>query len=254
MGGLHGGGMAAIGEWQYLIFLLPFGVGALLLLLSSLRIGGHGHHGGHHGGGAGHRFGGHAGGHRMGHHSPSAVRAAGHSRTHDAASRSASAGATPLTVAMLLFGVGRAPLPMVVEFFLICWGLVGLWAVGNWVHAPHPNLFQMLPSLGLALGGGWAGSRAAAEVVGRIMPRDETSVVSRDALYGLTGKVAFPVSEKSGRVHIYDEFGTLHDEMCCVPDGHALITRGSVVRIVDRDRASGRLLVELASPPASGGQ
>jgi membrane protein implicated in regulation of membrane protease activity len=140
---------------------------------------------------------------------------------------------------------------MVIEFFLICWGLTGFWSVENLVHTPHPNLFQMLPILALAFGGGWLGSRGAAEIIGRVLPHEESTVVSGDTLYGLTGKVAFPVSEKSGRVHIYDEFGTLHDEMCRVPDGHPLITRGSTVRIVDRDMASGRLIVEETAPPTS---
>ena len=38
--------------------------------------------------------------------------------------------------------------------------------------------------------------------------------MSRDGLFGLTGQVVFPVSAASGRIHIYDEHGTLHDEMC----------------------------------------
>ena len=247
---------AVLMQWQYLLFVLPFGLGAFFLLISSLRFGGHRHHAmGHisshahaHMAATAHAHG------AAGARGPAAGAAhrpavAHHGGEHVTEGTKTASGVTPITIALLLLGVGRAPLPLVIEFFLICFGIAGFWAVETFVHSPHPNLFQMLPSLGLAMGGGAVGSRLAAEIVGRIMPRDETAIVSGESLYGLTGKVAFAVSETAGRVHIYDPFGTLHDESCRVAAGHPAIGKGRTVLIADRDAVSGRLIVEEMPAP-----
>jgi hypothetical protein len=141
-------------------------------------------------------------------------------------------------------GVDRAPLPMVVESFCICWGLMGCLA-NQWLlpHTPDPTLVQVLPSMGIALGGGLIGARGAAELIARLMPQDESQVVSRDDLFGLVGRVAFPVSDAGGRIHLYDEFGTLHDETCRIAPPHPPIAKGHRAMVMDRD-AQGNLIVE----------
>jgi membrane protein implicated in regulation of membrane protease activity len=237
------GGAAVLWEWHYLVFVLPFAMGAFLLLLSGLKIGGGGHHAGHHMGPV------HTSTHLSagGHHAGSAITHAPAGRAGRTTEGARSAGGpTPLSITLLLLGVGRAPLPTVAEFFLICYGIAGFWANTVLLRSVHPGLLALLPSFAVAMVGGIVGSRFAAEVVGRLMPRDETSVVSNDALYGLTGRVVYAVGEANGRVHLYDEFGTLHDETCRIAPGRPTIAKGQTVRIVDRDAASGNLIVEEA--------
>jgi hypothetical protein len=244
-------------QWHYLIFLLPFGLAAFLLLLSSLRLGhrhgghgrvaahsGHGGHGAHATAGPAHTHGAHGG--HSGHGAATARHGGtgkgGHGKANGRSSREA--GATPANVFLALMGVDRAPLPMVVESFCICWGLIGCLA-NQWLlpRGLEPTLFQMLPSLGIALGGGLIGARGAAELIARLMPQDESQVVSRDGLFGMVGKVAFPVSATGGRIHIYDEFGTLHDETCRVAPAYPSIAKGCRAMVMDRD-AQGNLIVE----------
>lgn len=244
-------------QWHYLLFLLPFGLAGFLLLLSSLRLGHrHGGHGrisvhsgqgthGSHSATAGHAHApGHAGTHS---HHTGAARHAGHGKAapvKNGGRGSREMNATPANVFLALTGVDRAPLPMVIESFCICWGLIGCVA-HSWLlpHTPDPTLAQMLPVMGIALGGGLIGARGAAELIARLMPQDESQVVSRDSLFGLSGKVAFPVSETGGRILIYDNFGTLHDESCRVAPDHLPIAKGHRAMVMDRD-AQGNLIVE----------
>lgn len=252
-------------HWHYLVFLVPFCVGALLLLLSSLRLGHH--HGGHggHGHAVGHAGPIHAG---AGHASASAHSSAGthggaahgpahtaphqagrhvggQARHHAQASKTAGkAAAQQPNVILALLGVGRAPLPMVIQAFCLVWGLSGIIAVQQLLRDnPSPSLAQALPAMGIAAGCGLVGARLVSELIARLMPEDETSVVSRNGLYGLKGSVAFPVTETGGRIMVYDDFGSLHDESCRVAPGHPPIDRGRKVLVMDCD-ARGNLLVE----------
>ena len=252
---------AVLLNWHYLIFLVPCSLAALMLLLSSLHSGhrhgldaGHGHVG----------IGGHAAVHAgAGHHIAAASHGStthGHvhpgahdsARHHEAADRSGESdrrttgdhGATPMHTLLGILGIGRAPLPIIVEAFFLVWGLSG--CLLNQIllkGVASPSLLQALPVMGIAAACGLVGARVVAEMLGRLMPQEESLVVSRQELYGLKGKVAFPVSETTGRIMVYDDHGSLHDESCRVAPGHPPIERGHKAMVLDRD-ARGNLVVE----------
>jgi hypothetical protein len=174
---------------------------------------------------------------------------AAHGRTHHARAANGkdsdrSEGVSALGLLLTLIGVGRAPLPIVLQMFCLCWGVAGILA--NQILLPHvtnPTFTQALPSIGAAFWLGLIGARIGAEIFGQVMPQEETSVVSRDALYGMTGRVVFPVTETGGRVHVYDENQTLHDEPCHALPGQGPIAKGRSVLVADRDD-KGVLVVE----------
>jgi hypothetical protein len=132
---------------------------------------------------------------------------------------------------------------MLIETFCVTWGFCGVWANRLLIKTPDPTFVQMLPSLGIAFAGGWFGSRIFAEVFARVAPKEESFDISHDQLFGLTGRVTFPVSVNAGRIHIYDEHGTLHDEPCLIAAGHPEIPKGQHAIVVDMD-TKGRLIVE----------
>ena len=225
-------------QWHYLIFLLPFGIAVLLLLLSSVRVGGH--HGRAHA---------HAGGGMRAHGNGGHAPRHGHAVRHGHAAKGSRQGETgPLGMLLGTLGFRKAPLPIVLSSFFLVWGFSGTWGNQLLLHTSRPTLGQILPSIAVALLGAMIGGRFAAELIARILPPDETSVVSQDALFGLTGRIAFPVSETSGRIRVYDEFGTLHDESCRVAPDHPPIEKGRTALIVDRD-PKGRLIVEEMDGP-----
>ncbi len=219
----------ALLDWYNAIFFVPMIVSALLLALSSLRIGGHGHNRGigHiHGGGMPHarlhislgprhhpgpvRVGS-ANGKSVSRENPAEINAMAADLPHHLSPfRSMIAG---------LFGVGRAPLIIVAELYFLAFGLIGMLVNGTFIHSNHPLVFAVLPSLGIALVGAALFARISAAAFTRIMPDESTAVLSRDSLFGLSGTVTYPVSATGGRVHLYDEFGTLHDESCRTAPG-----------------------------------
>ena len=243
-------------QWHYLIFLLPMGAAALLLLLSALRIGHHSGHGGH---GMHHAVGAPTGGHAPAHAAPSAAAhgpATPHAAStgHPAGSRGtartgekANSVRPNVTVSnhlvLNLTGANRAPLAMILEAFLLIWGVCGLWAHQLMAHAEQPSPRQVCLLIAVALIGGAVGARAAASLIGRFMPQDETLIVSRTELVGLTGTIVFAAGQTSGRIHVYDAFGTLHDETCRVAPGRLTIDKGRQAMVLDMD-TKGRLLVE----------
>ncbi len=242
-------------QWHYLIFILPMGAAAVLLLLSSLRLGHHSGHSGHHGPALhGHAPAAHAA-HAAPHTAPSGHGAHQTTTTgHGAGSGRAAANGQKATDArphvtvsnhlvLNLTGANRAPLAMILEAFLLIWGVCGLWAHQLMIHSEQPSPQKIGLLVGIALVGGVVGARVAASLIGRFMPQDETLIVSRNELIGLTGTVVFTASQTSGRIHIYDTFGTLHDETCRVAPGQLTIEKGRQAMVLDMD-TQGRLLVE----------
>lgn len=249
-------------SWYYLIFWLPMLAAAFLMLISSLRLGHHhalrhgaaAHAGGHarvavHSGtGAAHRAG--APGHHApavaGHHTAGQAQSGGEKlRDMDPGivSQSLAHSHRPRATWLDLIGASRAPLPIVLESFFLFWGFVGFWADRVFIHPAHASALQIAASIALALAAGALGARGAAEVVARVLPPDESAVLSREGLFGLTGKITFPVDESAGRIFIYDEYGTLHDESCRVAPGQPPIARDSNAIVLDVDK-SGHLIVK----------
>jgi len=247
-------------QWHYMIFLAPMVASAFLLLLSSLRLGGghrghYGsaggirHHGGagvrHHTGGAAHRA--HSGAARGAHRPAGAAKGAVKSEHADAGNTVHVPWATSFVAAV--FGIGKAPAPLVAEMFCLCWGVAGLCANQQLLPpGTEPTLTRVLPTLGIALLVGLGGARLSAEILARLMPKDETAIVSRNDLFGLTGVVVYPVTSGGGRVHIYDTYRTLHDEACRVAPDSPSIQKGRHARVIDLD-ISGNLIVEEAPEP-----
>lgn len=230
-------------QWHYLVFIAPAAASALLLILSNMRLGGHRshHHGGH---GARHTGAAHGPKHAP---KPAAHQASGARRNGTAPDAATPHGATEAFLAIT--GFNRLSPLLLAQMFFLCGGLAGFWA--NRLLLPDsvaPTLLQWLPCFGIAVGVGTIGARLSAELIARLMPRDASSVLLRDGLIGLTGKVVFPISATSGRIHVYDEFGTLHDETCRLAPGQPPIDRGSFAFITDRD-ARGQFLVEEAAEP-----
>ncbi|HEX5322144.1 MAG TPA: hypothetical protein VFW40_00055 [Capsulimonadaceae bacterium] len=250
---------ATLLTWHYLVFWLPMMASAFLMLLSSMRLGhhhgvrhgAHGHtaghphiaaHGGHSHGGGVHRGGipSHQHSTAVAHHSADAGSA---KEAQGAQNALVHTGHTPANVVLGLIGAQRAPLPIVLQSFFLIWGFCGFWANRVLIHTPDPSVLQVLPSLGIALVAGAFGARATAELVARVLPPDETAVLSREGLFGLTGKVTFPVTQTSGRIFVYDEYGTLHDESCRVAAGHPPIEKGNSAIVIDVDE-KGYLIVK----------
>lgn len=232
-------------QWHYLIFLLPFGIALVLLVLSSLRIGHHssGHRG--HGAGGHTAHASHGASGPRGHHTANTHGVKGGHRAHHNSKLEETTRSFSVLYGFL--GLGRAPVPVLLQAFFLAWGACGYLAHRTLVAVPDPTVRQMLPVFGIALFGGLFGMRGVAELMARVMPAEETLAVSRNGLLGMKGSVAFPVTETAGRIHVYDDHGSLHDEMCRVAAGHPSIARGRTALIVDLDTQGNFIVEEIPS-------
>jgi len=239
--------------WYYLIFLLPAVVAVLVLALSGLGAhhGGHGHgaHGfhGHHGGGAHHGGGMHHGG--TAHHAPSA--GAAHSQgahgahaTHQHGHEAHGGGANAARQMLAFFGVGRAPVTLVIGSLMIGWGLFGVIALE--ILRPilrYPALF-FLPAAAVALAGALICAKIFAEISARLMPQEGSAAIPSEGLMGLTGTVVYPVTEEGGRVHLFDAFRTLHVSPARIAPGHEPLAKGAEIIVAAMDPDHRYVIVE----------
>jgi hypothetical protein len=248
-------------EWYTLIFTVPLLVSLVLMLFSAGLGGGgrlgHGHHGGvhaghaHHGGvhaGHGHHGAAHAGGH--GHHATlhgAAAGSHGHAH-HQAAHESAVHEGGPSVGRQVLgwFGVGRAPVTLLLWSFWLGWGFAGFWSEQLLARSGASPVLYVLPAMGVALVGGLLLAKGTAEVAARVMPREESTAIGREGLLGRIGEIVFPTTESAGRIHVYDDYGTLHDESCRVAPGQPSLAKGTRAMVVSIDAEARRLIVEQA--------
>lgn len=142
------------------------------------------------------------------------------------------------------FGVGRAPLTIVLAALLIGWSVGGFAA--NEALQPRLGVPTRFIGLSLAVAAGCAlvSAKLFAELAARFMPKDESYALSQADLVGLTGKVIYPISETAGRIHIRDRYRTLHVKPARVAPGAAPIAKGVEVIVASEDAQKRYVVVE----------
>ena len=84
----------------------------------------------------------------------------------------------------------------------------------------------------------------AGGLAARFMPEGQSCAIPQEGLLGLTGKVVFRVSEETGRVHVFDQYRTLHVTPARVPPGTEPIEKGTDVIIASMDPDRRYVVVE----------
>jgi membrane protein implicated in regulation of membrane protease activity len=139
-------------------------------------------------------------------------------------------GFNPLISALVLIGVGRAPLLMLVQILLLLWGLVGI-GLHQGLGAAGPG--ALVWSVPLTLCVSVLGTRSIASVFGRYFKGFETAAVRGHQIVGRTGKVVYRVTPEEGTITLRDHHGTLHRVRA--RSLHAPIESGREVIVVGYD-------------------
>jgi hypothetical protein len=145
----------------------------------------------------------------------------------------------PFRGALSLIGVGRIPLSLVLMSFFFLWGFFG-WAANQIFSSvlPSPALF-IWPSLAVALVGAGAFTRLLAVRLGRLMPSTESYGASTRELVGRIADVRYALTETSGTVQLYDQYGTMYEVSARVMPGEAPIPSGKRVVLWRYDGSEG---------------
>lgn len=134
--------------------------------------------------------------------------------------------------------IGKVPVIFSLIIFLVAFGLLGLFLQGmvtSLFRAPLPALLASVPALVLSL----PVVRAGNSILGKIIPGDETSVVSRDSLIGklatLTGGEARPNYPAQGKVK--DQHGQTHYILIEPDMATDVFASGELVLLVRRKKS-----------------
>lgn len=154
----------------------------------------------------------------------------------------------PLGAWMSWLNSGGVPLLVLIMIWLATFAIAGfaIQALAGAVLGTLPTLVACLFAVALAV----PGTRALSRWTARIIPREETSVVSQADLVGLTGTVALgPLDQgKPGRVRVRDIHGNIHVLRAKAAVGH-VIAQGATVLIVD---GAGGLFEAIPAPAELG--
>lgn len=144
--------------------------------------------------------------------------------------------------ALSLLGVGRVPLSITIIALLLLWGAIG-W-VTNKVLAGllQTSSAYALLSIGVALVGSLLLISLLSRVLVRVLPLNETYASSFNDLIGQVGTVLHVVDTNFGRVRVLDAHKTLIDVTCVVDDEEPAIPVGSKVLLYDYDPEAHRFL------------
>jgi hypothetical protein len=143
---------------------------------------------------------------------------------------------------MVILGLDDAPLTLMVGMFMLSWGVFGLLS-NRFFGVLHFASIYIWPSMAVAFFVSAIITRTMAEVIGWIMPGDETYGVSRMELVGSLGKTVFSTGTSTGTVDIRDHIGTVHRVQAKCEDGQECISAGTEVMIIDYDEDDKRYIV-----------
>jgi membrane protein implicated in regulation of membrane protease activity len=159
----------------------------------------------------------------------------------DAGEADGDGGDGPFAHLLHRIGFGSVPMTILLQAFLLFFGLGGLAANRTLNSANADN------RVGVALGIAFLVAFIAMAVIGalarRFMPKSEPATGNKD-LIGRTGSVVYEVSADGGTAQVRDASGTLHQIAARVPTGHTELQSGSSIIVVSFDAERGAFIVD----------
>lgn len=155
-----------------------------------------------------------------------------HDAAHDGHSYVAAHQAESFLKALLsLLGVGKVPITVLIQSFLIAWAIIG-WNANIWLAKAMrvPEAF-ILPSMAISFAGAVVVMRFMATCLSKLMPSSETYAKSPLELLTSTGTAVFRIGPNGGYADVHDETGTLHRVRCRCRTG--VLPRGAHIMLVD---------------------
>lgn len=135
---------------------------------------------------------------------------------------------------MSWINVGRVPFLILLIVALAAFAFAGfaIQTVAGAVMTPLPAALAALAAFGLTL----PALRTSSRTLARVIPKDETYVVSDDDLVGATGEVTLgPLDDGlPGQVRVVDRHGNTHFLRTRAADGAPAMKTGERVLLVDR--------------------
>jgi len=141
-----------------------------------------------------------------------------------------------------ILGVGRVPLSITIIALLLLWGALG-WSANKVLEAliQTSSAYAAL-SIAVALVGSLLLVSLLSKVLVRVLPLSETYASSFNDLIGQVGTSLHDMDDHFGRVRVLDAHKTLVDVTCVVDKDEQPIPMGSKVLLYDYDPEAHRFL------------
>ena len=132
-----------------------------------------------------------------------------------------------------VFGLGRAPLSILLMILMLAWGFFGFLANLTLFPKVEPPVTKVWTlSVPLALVGGLLTTRIIAGLVGRYLPTHESYALRRHELLGATGEALYDIDQTFGMVAVRDSNHDLFQVPCRVRADQSSIPKGSKVKLI----------------------
>lgn len=147
--------------------------------------------------------------------------------------------------ALSILGVGKVPLSIIGIAMLLLWGALG-WLTNNVLETliQTSHAYAAI-SMAVALVGSLLLTSLLSKLLVRFVPTSETYASSFHDLIGQVGTALHDVDEKFGRVRVLNEHNTLIDVTCVVDSEESSIPEGSKILLYDYDPEERRFLGQI---------
>lgn len=169
-------------------------------------------------------------------------------------SETAATGPGTIRAAITWLGVGRVPLSVLLMVLLLAWGSAGFLVnqvVANWLGWLDGRLLGA--SLPVAAVVALLATRVVVRAIDRWIPLDESSARRRHDLLGLTGEAIYEITERFGMLSVRDDRGELSQVPCRLAQGYDPIPkhgRATLVGFNARERLYHVFPAEAVGPDA----
>lgn len=152
---------------------------------------------------------------------------------HAGADRTPGFGAVSL---LSIIGFGKVPLSLMLMILLICWGISGF-ATNQLLHKTMSDGDNVgLISLPIAAVISLVATAILTRVLGKVMPRDESTAKTLPQLVGQEGTAILPITEGFGLAKVLDGSGVGIQVPCRVAPGQETISADRAVVLMRFDR------------------
>ena len=140
-------------------------------------------------------------------------------------------------------GVGRVPLPIILTSLALTWGFTG-WA-SNLLLSRTPAVEGYFPLLSIAAAtlAAFGFTGVATRVMARILPSTQSYGARNHDFVGQLAVARLTITDTFGRAFLYDTNGTPQEVTCRVQTGETPIAGGARVLLYDYDRDRDMFLV-----------
>jgi hypothetical protein len=140
--------------------------------------------------------------------------------------------AGPFGSALSFFGIGEAPLALILVSLGLLWGVTGMCTAMAWESASIWSRISIAAVVSIF------GTRWTSKTMARLLPSVESYEVQTRSLVSEEAEVVHEITARGGMARLVDRTGSLRDLNCRLEDASGVASRGEKVVLTGYDEAT----------------